>query len=101
LRANLERRRGTTAFPWSAVIAADEALPEDCTYRLGNMCLLAKEDNRRLGRASFERKNAEVYGRSTVLITRKLTECATWDRRAIEVRQEHMARLAVSIWRFP
>lgn len=86
---------------WSEIIAADDAVREDCIYRLGNMCLLTRDDNRRLGRAPFERKKADVYSRSTVLTTRKLLDYSVWDRKAIEARQEHMARLAVSIWRFP
>jgi hypothetical protein len=83
---------------WETVLTADPTIAEDCTYRLGNLCLLA-EVNRRLGREAFSIKKT-TYGASLLETTRALSAFNEWGRRQIETRQENMARLAVATWRF-
>jgi Protein of unknown function (DUF1524) len=85
---------------WQSVIQADRALREDCTHRLGNMCLLTKSDNRGIGRGPYDEKK-KIYGESSIFITNAIpTNHTTWDRKAIDARQAQMARLAVTAWRF-
>jgi hypothetical protein len=85
---------------WDQALQADEALAEDCTYRLGNMCLLVGAGNRGLGRAHYDEKK-KTYATTDIRITNSIpAHHQTWDRRAIETRQSRMARLAISIWRF-
>jgi hypothetical protein len=55
---------------WDAVTTADPDVLEDCTFRLGNLCLLT-EINRRLGREPFAEK-AKIYGASDLLTTKEL-----------------------------
>jgi hypothetical protein len=83
---------------WDSVIRADPEVVEDCADRLGNLCLLTKV-NRELGRAGFDTKK-ETYAKSALLITQKVTNYGTWGRAFIEKRQAHLAKLAVSAWRF-
>jgi hypothetical protein len=83
---------------WELVLKKDQNLAEDGTYRLGNLCLLT-EINRDLAAKSFEEKR-KVFAKSSIELTRQVSECSNWDRNAIEERQEHMAKLAVMAWRF-
>jgi hypothetical protein len=83
---------------WEAVLARDPNVPEDCTYRLGNLCLLT-EVNRRLARESFDTKK-QTYGNSLLLSTKEIATHRAWGRQEIEARQADMARLAVATWRF-
>lgn len=83
---------------WSTLLRADPAFAEECTYRLGNMCLLTGV-NRALGNAGFEEKK-EVYAQSDLLLTRRVAEFDTWNRETVDKRQREMARLAVALWRF-
>lgn len=84
---------------WEKETKADPALREDCTYRLGNQTLLTKRDNKDIGRVGFDRKKA-LYAESDIFITRRIAKYDAWNRTSIEQRQRHMAKLAVSIWRF-
>jgi hypothetical protein len=83
---------------WEPLQERDQTLAEDCTYRLGNLCLLTGV-NRSLGNRSFEEKR-QAYTRSALLLTHELMEFEEWNREAIERRQAAMARLAVAVWRF-
>ena len=84
---------------WAEHIRADPSIREDCTYRIGNMCLMVAGDNREVGRQSFETKK-KLYGQSSIGLTRSLGAFEVWDRSTIERRQAEMAKLAVVAWRF-
>ena len=84
---------------WSAEIANDDSIVEDCVYMLGNMCLLTSAENKAAGDAGFEDKKA-VYKESSIILTKSIAEIEKWNRMAIEHRQARMAKLAASIWRF-
>src|ERR1700730_1652209 len=75
---------------WETVLTADPAIAEDCTYRLGNLCLLT-EVNRRLGREGFPIKK-KVYGDSLLVTTKEVAAFDEWGRRQIEARQANMAK---------
>jgi hypothetical protein len=83
---------------WRDLQNQDPEFADDYTYRLGNLCLLT-DVNRALGNKAFDRKK-ETFAKSGLLLTRSASEFAQWDRIAVENRQERMARLAVTFWRF-
>jgi hypothetical protein len=83
---------------WEKVIKADESIVEECVYRLGNLCLLTKV-NKDLGRAAFSKKKA-VFKQSQILMTKELESYGNWTRAEIEKRQQKMAKLAPTVWRF-
>ncbi len=83
---------------WSAVTKKDPTIVEECALRLGNMCLLTKV-NRELGRKPFSDKKP-VYAKSDIILTSMLAQNSDWARPNIEQRQAHMAKIAVSVWRF-
>jgi hypothetical protein len=86
------------AEEWKAEVISDPDFVEDCTYRLGNLCLLTTI-NRKLGRQGFAEKK-KVYADSVLETTKTISTVAEWNRRAVEERQSVMAKLATSIWRF-
>jgi hypothetical protein len=83
---------------WQELDTQDQSFAEDCTYRLGNLTLLTGI-NKDLGQKSFDKKK-RVYEKSSLFITKSLSEYADWNRDAIDDRQAFMAKLATSIWRF-
>jgi len=84
---------------WISIIKADSTIREDCTYRLGNMCLLTGRMNRDAARGAFNEKK-ETYTRSELGITKAIAGNDVWDRTTIDQRQAHMVKLAVTAWRF-
>jgi hypothetical protein len=84
---------------WADVVADDRDLVEECTDRLGNICLLTNGANTSLGRSAFAAKR-RLYADSKILLTRDVAERAEWNRQAIEHRQAALAKLAVQAWRF-
>ncbi len=83
---------------WKTELDADPEFAEDCTFMLGNMCLLT-DVNRSLGNKSFPEKRG-VYAKSSLELTNMLGAKRSWSRKAIEHRQAKMAKLAVALWRF-
>jgi hypothetical protein len=82
---------------WRAIVEADPTVPEECTFKLGNLCLLTGV-NKALGGAAFDEKKLPL-GQSALLLTKEVGQEAVWNRRAIEQRQARLAALAVAYWR--
>jgi hypothetical protein len=83
---------------WNPILKKDAAFHEDCTYRIGNLCLLTGV-NRALGARGFDDKKAS-YKISEILLTRSVSKCDLWNRQSVEKRQAYLAELAVTFWRF-
>jgi hypothetical protein len=92
-------RQPGSGSEWKTVTDDDPAVVPECVNRLGNLCLLTNI-NRELGSRGFSFKK-QTYAKSEVLLTKELASVADWNREAIYERQNHMAKLARSIWRFP
>jgi hypothetical protein len=82
---------------WKAVLEKQPNLSEDYTFRLGNLCLLSGV-NKDLGRKSFSEK-LKIYGQSSLILTKGISNYSEWNSEAIEKRQEEMAKIAVTAWR--
>jgi len=68
-------------------------------YRLGNMALLNKKNNKDLGNCRFADKKP-VFAESLFELTRKIAEeNADWTPERIAVRQKALAKLAITVWR--
>lgn len=68
-------------------------------YRLGNMTLLDKGQNRDLGNTEFSIKRP-VLADSNFEFTRKIAEDnVDWTPERIAARQKAMAKIATGIWR--
>jgi hypothetical protein len=83
---------------WKPILKKDPAFHEDCTYRIGNLCLLDGV-NRALGARSFDTKKA-CYRASEILLTRGVAKFDLWSRQSVEQRQAYLAELAGAFWRF-
>ena len=83
---------------WNTLLNTDPEFAEECTFKLGNICLLTSV-NRSLGNKSFEEKK-EVFEQSDLLLTKEIAEKRSWDRTTVDQRQTRLAALAVSYWRF-
>lgn len=83
---------------WEDVLKADSTLADECTFRLGNQCLLT-DVNKKLGRLPFSEKK-KTYQKSKLITTKEVANYSLWGRKEIEQRQINMARIAVSVWRF-
>lgn len=91
----LPKKPGTN---WNVEIAADPDLVEDCVTRLGNMCLLT-DVNTKLGNKHFSLKK-ETFSKSDLITTKSVANALSWDRKAIDARQAHLAKLARGIWKY-
>jgi hypothetical protein len=68
-------------------------------YRLGNMTLLTKSDNKKLANLSYPIKK-QVFAESAFVLTRKIAaENADWTPERIASRQKALAKLATVVWR--
>lgn len=84
---------------WAPIMRSDPSVGEDCTYRLGNQCLMVAGENRDAAGRGFQEKK-KTYARSDVILTRDVASHTKWDRVEIENRQAKMAKLAAAVWRF-
>jgi hypothetical protein len=83
---------------WVSELKSDKDFHNDCVHRLGNMCLLTSV-NRTLGNKAFAEK-AKVYAVSKLPLTMNIASEQKWNRAAVEKRQNALATLAVTVWRF-
>jgi hypothetical protein len=84
---------------WAPVLRNDPTLVQECSTRLGNLCLLTEARNREVGRAGFKAK-LPIFRESELLTTLQVATNAGWDRQAIEQRQMWLAGRAVELWRY-
>lgn len=67
---------------------------------LGNMALVSKEKNRRVGSKSFDEKKKELFSLQTEFkFTHNIASLNEWTKENIEKRQEQLATVAVSVWK--
>lgn len=68
--------------------------------RLGNMALVSKDKNKRVGSKSFEEKKKSLFSLQTdFALTKSIAEYTKWDKDAIEQRQAMLAQHAINTWR--
>jgi hypothetical protein len=65
--------------------------------RLGNLALLNSKENSKTGNEEFAKKR-DAYSRSSIVLTRRISEFSEWTPENIDARQKQMAELAVKAW---
>lgn len=65
--------------------------------RIGNLCLLAEDDNATLGNGSYAAKKA-AYAKSRFLLTKDIAAESAWTVKEIDARSAKLASLAVKTW---
>jgi hypothetical protein len=74
---------------------------DECLYRIGNMTILEKELNRKLG-SSGPGEKFTAFARSQFDLTKRIAqENDVWTPSRIAARQEWMATQAALLWRIP
>ncbi len=70
--------------------------------RIGNLALLSRDDNKpgAVYNQSFAKKQ-DIYGQSTIELTRQVAERADWSPDEIKRRQKRLAELAARVWALP
>ena len=83
---------------WSKTFSEDE----HARYvdRLGNYSLLEQSRNKDLGQKSFGEKK-RVFSTSQYGLTRDVAAYDDWNKDSIAQRQRTLAKLALTVWRFP
>ena len=70
---------------------------KDYVQRLGNMCLLAKGPNGRIGNKAFPAKKP-ILSASALTLTNTAGANIDWTKAVIGSRQTELAKLAVETW---
>jgi hypothetical protein len=88
-------------FPKSARQADWPAFSSDdhrvYVHRLGNMCLLQKGPNGRIGNRPWSTKGP-ILAMSSLRLTAQTATHPDWTKQTIEARQKELAQLAISTW---
>jgi len=87
--------QNSTATEWPGFGTDDER--REWAYRLGNMVLLSKGKNGRIGNKPFADK-APILKNSKLALTKQVGETPQWTAVEVEARQEELAKLAVTTW---
>jgi uncharacterized protein with ParB-like and HNH nuclease domain len=68
--------------------------------KLGNMALVSKDRNKRVGSKSFEEKKQQLFSLQTeFFLTKSISAYDKWNKKSIDHRQELLAEHAVKTWR--
>lgn len=66
-------------------------------YRLGNMTLLRRRDNARLGNGEWPLKRA-ILAKSDLHLNKAISSIERWDKDTIDIRQDELADAALKVW---
>lgn len=75
----------------------DEEQRKVWVHRIGNMALLQKEPNGRIGNKAWSVKRP-ILGQSKLELTKRVVEFSDWTSEEIEARQQELAKLASLAW---
>lgn len=83
---------------WSEVLKSDLKIVEECSSKLGNLCLLTQAGNKDLANKGFIKKRP-LYASSELLTTQQVATHTAWNRESIGQHQDWLASRAVQIWK--
>jgi hypothetical protein len=84
-----------SATEWGGQFDADER--RDYLHRLGNLCLLQKGANGRIGSKPFAVKKP-ILANSELALTKEIGAESVWSKDTIRERQKRLATLALEVW---
>lgn len=82
---------------WRSLPPADEL--DAWVERVGNLTLLDKGTNRKLGNLDFESKKTQALLPSKLPLNEQVKVAADWTTKEIDLRSKRLAKLAAQIWR--
>lgn len=80
---------------WGKTFSPDER--KDYLHRLGNLALLQKGPNGRIGNKPFSEKQP-ILKDSKFVLTSEIGDEVDWTKEAIKSRQNELAKLAIAVW---
>lgn len=83
---------------WRGAIPKDEDI-ENYFERVGNLTLLEKGRNAGIANASYLKKKADAYSKSSLAVNRDLMKHVSWTSIEIAERSDRFAKAATQIWR--
>ena len=87
---------------WSKEMKADPELRQEYVHRLGNLCLLQEEPNKKASGKGFSFKKEHIYAKSKLTLTSQIAQTYDeWNQSSIEDRQEELGQLALRAWPLP
>lgn len=97
-QVNLEHvlPKRASASDWGGHFNAEER--RDYVHRLGNLCLLQKGPNGRIGNKSYASKNP-ILANSGFRLTAEVATEPDWTKDTIRERQKRLAGLSVKVWK--
>jgi hypothetical protein len=67
---------------------------------LGNMALVSKDKNKRVGAKDFEEKKSELFStQKEFKFTHSIADVKVWNKDSIDKRQKKLADAAVNVWK--
>lgn len=96
-QVNLEHvlPKNATEQDWGKAFSLDER--KDWLFRLGNLALLQKGPNGKIGNKPFTAKKT-ILAASSFELTKWIGNQSTWTPKEVQQRQEKLASLAVKVW---
>lgn len=68
--------------------------------KIGNMALVSKEKNKRVGAKSFEEKKKQLFSLQTdFVLTKNIADEVVWNRDSIDKRQDMLSDIAIKTWK--
>ena len=87
---------------WSNELKYFPALRQEYLHKLGNLCLLQKHQNNKLGNRGFSYKKEHLYVESELTLTSQIAlTYSQWDPDSIDHRQKQLGSLALIAWPLP
>jgi hypothetical protein len=80
---------------WGGTFTLDER--KDWVFRVGNLALLQKGPNGRIGNKPFTVKRP-ILAASSLELTKEIGAQATWSPATIQTRQNALSQLAITVW---
>jgi hypothetical protein len=87
--------KNSTEADWGDTFTPDER--KDSVFRIGNLALLQKGPNGRIGNKSFAVKKP-ILEASQLILTKEVGAKPKWSPTEIQLRQERLSKLAVTVW---
>lgn len=72
---------------------------EDFVLKVGNLTLLEKTMNNKLGNSDFKHKKSKAFSVSKLAINSDLKKKVVWTHKEIDARSRSFAKLALEIWK--
>ena len=83
----------------SEITGIDEESRKYYVNRLGNMALVSKEKNKRVGSKSFDEKKEKLFSKQEEFtLTNMISDFEVWNKDSIDSRQMTLAESAIKTW---